>query len=183
MTLYIGQQHPITVYRAVFVCALFWGWMSFGAPLTISLIEFYFVMIFIMIVVTIIGIFMAINYFLNNLNNTLGFLYRSSSNSANAQLPGCFRPWTFSLNIRLSMLPLDSFMSCYSSLFMNNILLCTYHKRDQDTHHIACVRALPSFRSYVYHDISCIVTVKMERHYKPYAFYLIIIWVSHIEPS
>ena len=70
-------------------------------------------MIFIMIVVTIIGIFMAIDYFLNN---TLGFLYPSSSGSANAQLPGCFRPWTFSLNIGLNMLPLDSFMSCLQSV-------------------------------------------------------------------
>ena len=49
--------------------------MSLGAPVTISLIELYFIMI----VVTIIGIFMAINYFLNN---TLGFLYLSSSGSA-----------------------------------------------------------------------------------------------------
>ena len=42
-------------------------------------------MIFIMIVVTIIGIFTAINYFLIY---TLGFLYLNSSGSANAQLPG-----------------------------------------------------------------------------------------------
>ena len=107
VTLYIGQQHLITVYRADFGCALFLCWVSLGALFTISLIEFYFIMIFIMIVVTIIGIFMAINYFLNY---TLDFLYLSSSGSANAQLPGCFRPWTFSLNIEL-MFPLDSFMS------------------------------------------------------------------------
>ena len=69
--------------------------MALGAPVTISLIEFYF-----MIVVTIIGIFMAINNFLNY---TLGSLYLSSSGSANAQLPGCFRPRTFSLNIGLNM--------------------------------------------------------------------------------
>ena len=56
---------------------------------------------------------MAINYFLNY---TLGFLYLSSSGSENAQLPGCFRPWTFSLNIGLNMLPLDSFMLCLHSL-------------------------------------------------------------------
>ena len=43
-------------------------------------------MIFIMIVVTIIRIFMAIIYILIY---TLGFLYISSSGSANAQLPGC----------------------------------------------------------------------------------------------
>ena len=96
----------------VFGGALFWCWVSLGAPVTISLIEFYFIMIFIMIVVTIIGIFMTINYFLEY---TLVFLYLSSSGSANAQLPGCF-PWTFSLNIGLNMLPLDSFMSCLHSV-------------------------------------------------------------------
>ena len=66
-----------------------------------------------MIVVTVIRIFMAINYFLNY---TLGFLYLNSSGSANAQLPGCFRPWTFALNIGLNMLPLDTFMPCLHSL-------------------------------------------------------------------
>ena len=45
-----------------------------------------------------------------------GFLYISSSGSANAQLPGCFHPWTFSLNIGLTMFPLDSFVSCLHSL-------------------------------------------------------------------
>ena len=40
----------------------------------------------------------------------------SSSGSADAQLPGCFRPWTFSLNIGFNMFPLDSFMSCLQSL-------------------------------------------------------------------
>ena len=86
--------------------------MSLGAPVTISLIELYF-MIFIMIVVTIIGILMAINYFLNY---TLGFLYLRSSGSANAQLPGYFRTWTFSLNIGLNTFTLNSFMSCLHSL-------------------------------------------------------------------
>ena len=57
-----------------------------------------------MIVVTITGIFMAINYLLIY---TLGFLYISNSGSANSQLPGCFFPWTFSLNIGLNMFPLD----------------------------------------------------------------------------
>ena len=52
-------------------CALFWFRVSLGAPVTISLLEFYFIRIFIMNVVTIIGIFMAIHYFLNY---TLGFL-------------------------------------------------------------------------------------------------------------
>ena len=86
-----------------FRCALFWYWVSLGAPVTISLIEFYFIMIFIM---TIIGIIMAIDYFLDY---TLGLFYLSSSGSTNAQLPGCFRPWTFSLNIGLNMLPLAKF--------------------------------------------------------------------------
>ena len=47
---------------------------------------------------------------------TLGFLYISNSGSANAQLPGCYCPWTFFLNIGLNMFPLDSFMSCLHSL-------------------------------------------------------------------
>ena len=47
---------PIIVYMTGFGCALFWCWVSLGAPFTISLIEFYFITIFIMIVVTIIGI-------------------------------------------------------------------------------------------------------------------------------
>ena len=52
---------------------------------------------------------MAINYILIY---TLGFLYISNSASANTQLPGCFCPWTFSLNIGLNMFSLDSFMPC-----------------------------------------------------------------------
>ena len=70
-------------------------------------------MISIMIVVTIFGIFMTIHYILNY---TLGFLLLSSSGSANAHRPGCFRPWTFSLNIGLNMLLSDSFVSCLHSL-------------------------------------------------------------------
>ena len=72
-----------------FGCALSWCWVSLGAPVIISLIYFYFIMIFIMINVTIIGIFMSIHYFLNY---TLGFLYLSSSGSANAQVSGSFAP-------------------------------------------------------------------------------------------
>ena len=66
-----------------------------------------------MIVVTITGICMAINYLLIY---TLGFLYISNSGSAKAQLPGCFCPGTFSLNIGLNMFPLDPFMSCLHTL-------------------------------------------------------------------
>ena len=69
-------------------------------------------MISIIIVVIIIKIFMAVHY----LNYTLVFLYLSSSGNANDQLPGCFRPWTFTLNIGLNMLPSDSFISCLHSL-------------------------------------------------------------------
>ena len=69
-------------------------------------------MISVMIVVTITGIFMAINYLSIYI---LGFLYISNSGSANAQLLGCFCLWTFSLNIGLNMFPLDSFMSCLHS--------------------------------------------------------------------
>ena len=70
-------------------------------------------MIFNMIVVTITAIFMVIKCFLNY---DFGFLYLRSSDSANSQLPGCFRPWTFSLNIGLNVLLLVSFMSCLHSL-------------------------------------------------------------------
>ena len=66
-----------------------------------------------MVVMAIIGIFMAIHHFLDY---TLGFLLLSSSGSANAQLPGCFCPWTFSLNIGLNVLPSESFMPCLHSL-------------------------------------------------------------------
>ena len=66
-----------------------------------------------MIVVIIIGIFMTI---LSFWTTGLGFLKLSSSGSANAQLPGYFRLWTFSLNTGLNMLPSDSFMSCLHSL-------------------------------------------------------------------
>ena len=45
--------------------------------------------LFIVIVLTVIGIFMTINYFLNY---TLRFLYLSSFGSANAQLSGYFHP-------------------------------------------------------------------------------------------
>ena len=78
-----------------------------------SWIEFDFIMKFIMIVVTITGIFMAINCLLIY---TLGFLCISNSGSANTQLHGCFCPWIFSLNIGLNMFPLDSFMSCLHSI-------------------------------------------------------------------
>ena len=71
-------------------------------------------MIFIRIVVTIIGIFTAILF--SFWTTYLGFMWLSSSGFANAQLPGCFRPWTFSLDIGLNMLPPDSLMSCLHSL-------------------------------------------------------------------
>ena len=55
-----------------------------------------------MIVMTIIEMFITILYFLNY---NVGFLYLSNLGSANAQLPVYFRPWIFSLNIGLNMLP------------------------------------------------------------------------------
>ena len=65
-------------------------------------------MIFIMIVVTIVEFLWPLIAFW-----TLGFLYQSSSGSASAQLPGYFRPWSFSLNIGLNMLTLDSLCHVY----------------------------------------------------------------------
>ena len=35
---------------------------------------------------------------------------------ADTLLPGCFRPWTFSFDFGLNMLPSDSFMSCLHPL-------------------------------------------------------------------
>ena len=40
----------------------------------------------------------------------------SSSGTANAHLPGYFRPWTLPLNIGLNMLHSDTFISCLDSL-------------------------------------------------------------------
>ena len=79
-------------------CALFWCWVSLCVPLTNSLIEFYFIMM----IVTIIGI--------------LKPSVLRSSGSANAYHPGCFRPWTFPLNIGLAMLHWNSLMSCLVSV-------------------------------------------------------------------
>ena len=62
------------------------------------------------------NIIIIIAIFIIFLNYILGFLKPSSSGSANAQFPGCFRPWTFSLNIGLNMFSSDSFMSCLQSL-------------------------------------------------------------------
>ena len=68
-----------------------------------------------MIVVTIIGIFMA-NLFILNCMFRLSAL--GSSDSANTHLPGCFRPWTFLLNVGLNMLASDYFMLCLDSLLV-----------------------------------------------------------------
>ena len=57
-------------------------------------------------------IFMAILFIFNHTFR----LPLSSSGYGNAQLPGCFCPWTSSLNIRLNMLLSDSSMSCLHSL-------------------------------------------------------------------
>ena len=43
-------------------------------------------------------------------------LTQSISGFANAHFPGCFRLWTFPMNIGLNLLPSDSFMSCLDSL-------------------------------------------------------------------
>ena len=56
---------PSQYIGLVLGCALVWCLVSLCAPFTISLIELYFIMIFIMRVVTIIGIFMAIVIILN----------------------------------------------------------------------------------------------------------------------
>ena len=50
----------------VWECAVFWCWVSLCAPFAISVIAFYFIMIFIMIVVAVIAIFITIPFILNN---------------------------------------------------------------------------------------------------------------------
>ena len=77
------------------------------APFTISLIDFQFIMVFIMTVGSNNGTFMVIFTFRTT---PLGFLLLSSTCPANVQLPGCFRPRTFALDIGMDMLPSDSFM-------------------------------------------------------------------------
>ena len=77
-----------------FGCVLFWCSVSLGAPVTISLIQFYFIMIFIMRVVAIIGFFMAILYFLK--------LHLRLSVTKYSWLFKCATPWMFRpLDIRL----------------------------------------------------------------------------------
>ena len=112
VTVYIGQQHPITVYRTFLVCVVlvlnvircschyFLGRILFHHDFHHDSCDYHLDL-------------MAINYLLIY---ALGFLYLRSSGSADTQLPGCFRPWTFFLNIGFNMFPLDSFMSCLHSL-------------------------------------------------------------------
>ena len=94
-------------------CALLLSWVSLCVHFFHSLIEFYFIMIFIMIVVTVDGICMVV--FVSCWTTRLDFLYLTSSCFANAQLPGCFDPCTFSLNIGSNILPSVSYMSCSDS--------------------------------------------------------------------
>ena len=95
---------PITVYRTVFWVCL----VLVLIPFTKSLIEFYFIII----VVSIIGVFITILFILN-------YMFRislpSSSDSANAHLLWCFCSWAFPLNFGLNMLHSDSFVSSLDS--------------------------------------------------------------------
>ena len=50
------------------------------------------------------------------LDHAVGLLWLSSSGFATSHLPGCVCLWTFSLNIRFSTLPSDTFTSCLDSL-------------------------------------------------------------------
>ena len=83
--------------------ALFSCWVSFCVPFTNSLMKFYYILI----VLTIIGILMAILFYFY-------YMFRHSvlHSSANVHLNGCFWPWTFPSNIGLNMSPSDSFGSC-----------------------------------------------------------------------
>ena len=105
MTLSIGQCTSSQSIGLFLGCALLWICVSLGSPFTISLIEFYFIMIYIMIAVTIIGIAIFLIFelhFQTFCNLVVLVLHRR------LDIPS---PWTFSLNIGLHMLPSDSIMS------------------------------------------------------------------------
>ena len=104
VTVYIGELHPITVYRTGFgVCAV----------LVLSVIMCSFT--------SCVSWWESWDYYWDIYGHSfiLNYTFRLSetrSGSANAQLPGYFYPWTFCMNIGLNMLPSDSFMSCLHSL-------------------------------------------------------------------
>ena len=58
---------PLQSIGLGFGCTLFWCWVLLCAPFIISLIEFFFIMIFIMIVVTVNGNSMVILFILNHM--------------------------------------------------------------------------------------------------------------------
>ena len=103
-----GQLHPIIVYRFDFGVCIVLCRLLLCVPFTDSLIEFYLIMIVVIIVDTFVAILFILNYMVRL--SVLG-----SSDSANVHLPRCFRPG-HSLNIGLNMLHSDSFVSYLDSL-------------------------------------------------------------------
>ena len=101
----IGQLCPSQPIGLFGVCALFCCWVSLCIPLLISWYS--------AISSRWLGFLCP---FYSFWPTHLGFLKLGSSGSATTHLPGCFCPWTFSLNIGLNMSPSDSFMSCLDSL-------------------------------------------------------------------
>ena len=89
---------------------LFWCWVSLCAPLTVFLIEFYFIIVFNTIIVTTLAFLWPIFSFWTT---RLGFLWLSSFVSAEAQFLDASIP--VSMNIGLNILPSDSLMSCLHS--------------------------------------------------------------------
>ena len=94
MPVCVGQLHPITVYRIVFLgCALFWCWVPLCVSFIISVIGFYFITLSIMIIVIVTIIRISWRLFLF-CTTRLDFLGLSNSGSANAQHLGCLRSGT-----------------------------------------------------------------------------------------
>ena len=78
---------PSLSIRLFFGCALFPCWLSLCAPFTISLIEFYFIMIFTMTVVTVTRIFMSILFIFKDIFRLSVIKY--------LRLCQCTTPWMF----------------------------------------------------------------------------------------
>ena len=97
-----------------FKCALFQCWVSLCIPFTNSLIYRYFIMIVAIIIIEISMAILLILISIFRLSATRWLWFCRYAPS-----PGCFCPWTFSLNIGLSMLHSVSIISCMEYLHFN----------------------------------------------------------------
>ena len=103
------------------------------------------------------------------LNYTSSFLYLSSSSSANEQLPGCFRPWTFSLNIGLNLFPSDSFVMFKAP---SNIFITLHEGRHTWTTWIIANKHFEDFYHIIVFEYIYIIYI--------YIFYIYHIYIIYI---